>query len=457
MKKNNLFRIGANLFGLFAVMAILSIFSSVLAVGATVTCAIVGAPISDGAVTMEGVRAGSADLDMNYVSKLITEMKPAATPLDTLMRNIRKQTTIKSMVSEYYAVDSRPLYDTVKTAYTKAGDGNASINLAVNNVSMWSADDTLMIDGQVGVDNKSLICFVISKNVGNNTILIQPLNGTDGANTTANSRIFPATISVNTLLTRLGPAKNELDAQTSPYAIVPVKAQNYLQIFMAQVEEGTYQRIHDKEVDWNFSDYEAQNIYDMKSVMEYSYLFGYKHLFTDLGDAGKQRYTTGGITRFITKGLEYGTGGTDRSIDNYTFVDWAKEIFTGNSGADTRILFGGNGLMANLSKVDTVIKQIEAQKTEVLYGITFNAIETNFGKLLFKRHSLFDLCGWGDNGIVLDLNNIERQVFAGRTLSARKLDLRAAGIRNVDAVVIEEASGVITRYPDTHAIISPKA
>lgn len=452
MKKGNLFNIGSKLLWLAIVMAVLAVFSSIYIAG--VTMALTGAVVSGEPVSMEEVKAGSADLDVNYVSKKVTQMRPAATPLDTIMRSISNQTIIKSFVTDYYAVDSRPLYDTVNTQYTKAGDGHASYDLVVNNVAMWSADDTLLVSGITGSDNQDLVCFVVSKSVSANTIKIQPLNGSAGSGTTAGMIIIPATIPANTRLVRMGTAKNELDAQHTPYAIVPVKAYNYMQIFAAQVEEGRFQREHAKEVDWNFTDYEAQNIYDMKMAMEMSFLFGYRYKFYDV-TAAKERYSTGGITRYITKALEYGTGGTDRTIDNATFVDWTKSIFTGNSGADTRILFGGDGLTANLLKVDTIQKQIEAKSTEAVYGITFNKIETNFGKLLYKHHGLLDYAGWGDKGIVLDINNIEKHTF--KPMQITTLDLIKSGQRLADAVVIMEATGVITRYPDTHAIIAPKA
>ena len=453
MKKINIFKLGATLLGLTLLVTVFSFVSTALAAGSGLVYG-VGAVVAGDPVTVEAVKTGSPDLDMNYVSQLITEMRPAATPLDTMLRTINKASDIKSFVSDYYAVDTRSLYDTVKTAYTKADDGQLTYDLVVNNISMWAADDTCFFRGVAGVDGLDLGCFIISKNISATTIKIQPLNGPAGAGTTAGEMILPASIPINTRIVRGGPCKHELDAQTTPYAIIPVKDYNYMQIFMAQVEESTFQRIHQKEVNWSFSDYEAQNVYDMKATMEFSFLFGVRSKFTD-GVNAKERYATGGITRFITKSLEYGLGGTDRSIDNSTFVDWTKSIFTGNSGADTRILFGGDGLMANLMKVDTIIKQQEAKNVDVKYGVTFKNIETNFGRLLFKHHPLLDQYGWGDYGIILDMNHIERHTF--KPLTTRKLDLKASGTRNVDAVVIEETTGVICRYPDTHAIIAPKA
>lgn len=455
MKKINLFKIGINLFGLIFMMTLFTGISAVLSgaagLGATIA---VGAVIASEPVTVQDVKAGSADLDTSYISKVITEMRPAATPLDTILRNINKDVKIESFKSDFYSVSTRPLYDTVKTQYTKAGDGHATTALNVNTISMWTVDDTCLFRGITGSDGLDLMCLVVDKSVSNATITIQPMNGTAGSGTTAGLEIIPATIPVNTRIVRCGPAKNELDAQTSPYAIIPVKDYNYMQIFMAQVEESVFQKMHSKEVQWNFKDYQVQSIYDMRATMEFSYIFGVRKQFPDAVNA-KERYTTGGIWRSITKSLEYGTGGTDRTIDNATFVDWTKSIFTGNSGADTRFVFAGDGLMANLAKVDTIIKQIEAKQTEVKFGITFNQIETNFGKLLIKHHPLLDQANYGDYGLVLDLNHIEKHVM--KPMSTRPLSLRESGQRNVDAVVIEETSGVIVTYPDTHGIIGPKA
>lgn len=452
MKRSNIFNIGAYVFGILFLVVVAFVTSGLTAFAAGTSYAF-GAVVADGPVTVGGVKAGSPTLDKDYISKKVTEMRPSATPLDTVMRSITNGVDIKSFVSDYYAVDSRPIKDTVKTLYNKPTDGDTTKAIAVNNIAAWSVDDTVMFYGITGADGKDLVCYIGAKSVGGGTVTIQPLNGPLGTNANAANQIIP-TLPAGTLMVRMGSCKHELDAQTSPYAIIPVKDFNYMQIFMAQVEESTFQKIHDKEVDWSFSDYEAQNIYDMRQTMEFSFLFGVRNKFVDLINA-KERYSTGGITRYITKSLEYGTGGSDRTIDDATFVDWTKSIFTGNSGSETRIFFGGDALTAAISKISTVQKQIEAKKVEVKWGIKWNQIETNFGILLYKHHSLLDHAGWGEKGIVLDINQIEKHTM--KPMATRKLDLKASGQRNVDAVVLEETTGVITRYPDTHAIIGPKA
>ena len=40
-------------------------------------------------------------------------------------------------------------------------------------------------------------------------------------------------------------------------------------------------------------------------------------------------------------------------------------------------------------------------------------------------------------------------------MQANKLDLKGSGQSNVNATMIDEASCLVLRYPDTHAIIRP--
>lgn len=458
--KKNLFYLGHKIFGITMFIAIIFIFNAALAAASGIAYAMATGAVVDGeTVTVKEVKAGST-IDRDYVSRKITEMRPAATPLDTILRSIENQVSVSSFKTEFYAVSSRDLVDTVAVAFTRDTDGVTSTDLQVTNITAWTEDDTCMFYGVIGGpvatgygDGKDLVCFVVSRNVSNSTIKIQPLNGPEGLNTQAGKMVLPS-IPISTKIVRMGTCKNELDAQTAPYGIVPVKDYNYLQIFMAQAEEGTFQKLHEKEVDFSFSDYEAQNIYDMRARMEYSYLFGVRKYFSDVTNL-KARYTTGGLTRYITTALEYGTGGSDRTIDNPTVINWTKSIFRGNSGSDRRIMFMGDAFAANMMSADTVQRQIDAKKTERVYGITFNLVETNFGQLLCKHHNLLDLAGWGEKAIVLDLNYVEKHTW--KPMAARQLDLKGSGQRNVIATVIEETSGAVLRYPSVHAIIGPKA
>ncbi len=456
MRNNNIFRYLTPILGISLAFMIGFVIHTLIVgiTGVTLAALASGAAIADEPVTVENVKANAAELNLDYVSQKVAEMRPAATPLDTVMRNVGNTLDIKSFITTFYSVDSREFQDTVTTLYTTGGDGVTSYALVVDNVGMWSIDDTLVARDIVGAqDNDDLVCLVIDKSVADNTITIQPLNGTSGSGTTAGMIIVP-TIAADTVLVRMGKAMNELDAQAEPYAIVPEKGNNYCQIFMAQVEEGDFQKRHAQEVEWGFNEYSAQNIYDMKASMEFSFKFGYKALITEL-TGSTEVYMTGGITREITETLEYGTGGADRTINESDFVTWTKNIFTGNSGSDTRILFMGDGLASYISKIDTVSKQVAANQTMLKWGIEFNKIVTNFGTLLCKHDPSLDIASWGDKGMVLDLNYIEKHVFV--PMEIKELDLKKAGIRNTNANIMREASCLVLKYPDVHKLIEPAA
>lgn len=458
MKKNNIFRYMFPLLSIVLVVAVglLFHFLSSVVTGVALAALQAGGAIEGDPASHEAVRGQSSELDTSYISQKVVEMRPARTPLDTIMRNIGKEVKMDSFKTEFYSVDSREFYDTVAAAYTHQGDGYTSKAIEVDNISMWSVDDLALFDNITGAqDSDDLVCLVIAKSTTNNTITVQPLNGTSGTGANAGKLVVPS-IAEDTVVVRMGKAMNELDAQAEPYAIVPTKDYNYAQIFMAQVEEGTYEAMHAKEVKWGFREYSAQNIYDLRAGIELAYLFGYRSRTAHLTDSGNvERHTCGGITRDITETLEYGTGGSDRTINESDFITWAKSIFTGNSGSDQRIMFVGDGLMSYLSKIDTVSKQQAANKTQVLWGVTFNRVETNFGTLLIKHHPLLELRNWGDEGIVLDPAFVERHVF--QPMRVRELDLRSSGTRNVKANIIEEASCPVLKYPDVHKKVAPAA
>lgn len=403
----------------------------------------------EGTVTTDKTSTTSPDLLLDVIDQKIVKMRPAATPLDTIMRQIRKVKDVHSLKSEYYAVDIKPFKDTVATGYnTSAGEGEAYATIEVSNIKIWNVDDNALFPTIVGSDGKPFVGHVSKKDNATSTVSIMPLNGPNGTGTMSDKEIVPKVIPLNTPVIRMANAKSELDAQTAPFAVLPGKDFNYMQNFMAQVEESTFQKIHEKEVNWEFSDYEEMNLYDLRARMEYAYLFGVRKMFTDVEDDEVKR-TCGGLTRYMIKDLQYNIS---NNLSNSIFVNWTKQIFADNAGSDEKIGFLGDNLIEKISVIPDIVKQLEAKKTEVKWGITFSVIETNFGKLLLKRHPLLGIGSMGDNGIVLDVQNIEKHVF--KRMSNTTLELKKSGQRNADAVVLQEVSCPILRYPATHSLIT---
>lgn len=441
--------------GMYALVVLALVLDYLFDGGGAVMLAVAPVVVAGEPVTVEAVKEKSPELDDNYISKKVTEIKPESTPIDTIMRSVGGAIRIDSFETEFYSISHKDGMDVVTSAVAKAT--NPVVEIPVGDIMNWSKDDTILVGGVNGFDannnptQNALVLLVVGLIPGTSKLQCQAVNGNKAAGN-VNWTLCPA-IPANSPLVRMGNAKSETDAQTDTFALLPEKDSNFCQIFMAQVEESLYQKMHRKEIDWGYADYSRQNIYSMKKRMELSYLFGIKSKTYD--NVGKDfKYLTGGITTFIPKRIQYGVSATDLTVKQADFIDYTKDIFTDNSGSDTRLLIAGSDLVAQFAKVDTIKKQMEAKNTEIVHGIKWNVIETNFGRLLLRHHELLNQAGWSKKGVVLDVNNLEKQEFLPMTTDV--LELKKAGIRNTNAHTITEASCIVTRYPETHAIFEPK-
>jgi len=436
---------------LTGMVSIETVYQGLLGTGSIGTAMAAGATESiEGSPTdTDSVSTASSNLLADEISKKIVKIKPAATPLDTILRSAKKPVRATAWKYRWYSVDMRGVQDTIATTFDTSASGTfnstTSVHtITVTNIHIWSEDDNILVNGINGGDDDELVLHVVAKNSSTSTLSVIAVNGL------GEDEVEIPDLPQGTVLTRIGNSKSELDAQTDPYAVIPTDSWNYAQIHMAQVEEGVYESMHNKEVTWGIDDYKLQAIYDMKRSAELTTLFGARNKLTDPID-NNSKYFSGGITRYITKSIDY----TLNAITQSDFVDWTKSVFEGNAGSDTRYLFAGPGLISQIGKISTVQKQIDAKSTEVKWGIRFYKIETNFGTLMIKMHNLLAYAGWTNKGIVLDMNNIDKHVF--QPMYTTKLNLKETGQRNTMAYKLEEAFGVALKYPDTHAIIQPES
>lgn len=397
-------------------------------------------------VSTKTIADASSQLLQNSIDAKITRIRPDLNPLDTIIRNMGIIVPVSSWETEYYAVETRGVADTIKTgqAATNAGSDSAAwanLPTIVTNIHIWQVDDVILYQGTTGSDGKEIVAQVIAKNNSTFTLTVFTLNGIG-----ANAADLPALTAADKV-TRIGNAKNELDAQTTAFAVMPQPSSNYCQIHMAQVEEGLYAKLHSKEVEWNMTDFRSEALYDLRRRMELTSLIGYKLKgYDSVGEDWK--YFSGGVMRSITKGLGY----VASTIDNDTFIGWSKDIFTGNNGSDERVLFAGSDLLKYMGQIPDVAKQLTGENIMVKWGIKFNQIVTNFGVLLVKHHATLTDIGYNEGGLVLDMQNIEKHVF--KALETREIDLKGSGQKLADADNISEAFCLAVKNPDTHAIIS---
>lgn len=423
--------------------ALLSIIVAGVAGGKHVT----GEPL-----TTDRTREASPDLLLNEIDQQIVKIRPMATPIDQLSRHAGAKHS-GSMIVDYYNVDTKPT-TTMTTADYKEPTASAATRdatlakLEVDNGEIFDPSDTILVQGTLGYEDngitrskQELVLYVVSRD--GSEITVQAVNGKKIGNFEG---CIPS-IEEGTTLIRMGRAATELDVMSPQFEALPKKAQQFCQIFKMQVEQSTLQRLANKEVNWTMTDQEEAAIYDMRLGMEKSFLFGTKG---KIWDNTKKEWVmlTGGIWWQAGKNYTYSTGSP---LTQESIVDLMREAFTGNAGSKRKILIGGSGLIGRLNKLNYT-HIITASDTVTKWGIDFTELRSKFGTLYVLLSEVFDECGMEDNGIIIDPDYLQKYVH--QPFSAETLNLKASGVRNVDATVLTETSCLVLRYPMAHMRIT---
>ena len=427
--------------------------SATLAVGMLIAGVDDGKHVVDGPLTTDLSREGSPDLLLNEIDQQIVKIRPMSTPIDQISRYAGSKHS-GSMVVDYYSVDTKPtktiLTSDIEASEPSAGEESPTLVISTDNNDIFDPTDTILVQGIPGADSQGqsetkqdLMLYVLSRD--SNGVTVMAVNGF-----TINGvpNCFPEVPS-GTALVRMGRAASELDVQSPQFESLPKKSRNLCQIFKMQVEQSTLQRLANKEVGWTMSDQEEAAVYDMRLGMEKSFLFGAARQIWD--PVKKEHvYFTGGI--WDQAGKEYGL---EMSVDLNVgkMVDLMREAFTGNAGSKRKILIGGSGLISRISKLDYT-RVITAGQHVSKWGIDFTELRSKFGCLYLLLSEVFDEVGMEENGIIIDPEYIQK--YTHIPFSTEQLNLKKSGVRNVDALVMTEASCLVLRYPKAHMRITTR-
>ncbi len=421
--------------------------SATLAVGMLVAGVENGKHVVDGPLTTDLTREGSPDLLLNEIDQQIVKIRPMSTPIDQISRYAGSKHA-GSMIVEYYSVDTKPtiatLTQSVSAVNEQSGDGSSpTAVIKTSNNDIFDPTDTILVQNTPGYDiagnesTQDLMFYVMSRDT--NGVTVMAVNGPTVGGV---ANCIPA-ISSGVTLVRMGRAASELDVQSPQFEALPVKSRNLCQIFKMQVEQSTLQRLSNKEVGWTMSDQEEAAVYDMRLGMEKSFLFGSAR---QLWDNNKKEYVyfTGGIWNQAGKD-HYIESASDISVND--IVDLMRKAFTGNAGSKRKILIGGSGLISCISKLDYT-RVITAGQHVSKWGIDFTELRSKFGCLYLLLSEVFDEVGMSNDGIVIDPEYIQK--YTHIPFSTEQLNLKKSGVRNVDALVMTEASCLVLRYPKAH-------
>lgn len=397
-------------------------------------------------LTTDLTRELSPDLLLNEIDRRIVKIRPMATPIDQLSRWAGAKKA-GSMIVDYYSVDTRPTVSKVTKEHTWDGDsmGNNVVQLKVENAEVFEPSETVLVKGVHGYEpdgqtesSHDLVLYVVGKDKSAGSLSVIAVNGLKDGET---ENCVP-TIPLDSVLVRMGRAASELDVQTAQFEALPKKAQNYCQIFKMQIEQSTLQRIANKEVGWTFSDQEEAAVYDMRLGMEKNYLFGVKARISD-PEKNDTVLLTGGIWHQAGGEFSYKKG----ELNQNAVISMMRQAFTGNAGTKRKVLIGGSGLIEQLNQLDST-KVVMAGESIVKWGIDFSEMRSKFGRLYVLLSEVFDECGMENNGMIIDPEYLQK--YSHIPFTTEQLNLKQAGVRNTDAIVLTEASCMTLRYPKAH-------
>lgn len=414
----------------------------------------------EGADGISSVSVGSQaepDLYTEDIDERITKIRPMATPVDQISRYAKAQPS-DSFEVKYYSVGTRAISCETTNATAEMGS-NPSVVLPVSDANLFTLDDTIRVVGVKAITNYKGVAYKASETNTPDLVLcvcgrneagmpmVYAVNGVLQNDQAIGVPVIPK----GTKLVRMGKACGELDVQTGRFNNIPSAEIQYCQNFMIQVEQSTFDKIAAKEVNWTFSDLEEDGIYDMRLAMENTYLFGDKNKIYHTLKDGAATWFTQGIWYMAGKDIEVGEWDADAKcavISDDNLVDITKDLFVGTGiGNKQKILLCGSEMLSAFSKIKS--DKFRLKDSVEAWNLKFKSWDTDFGEVLTIHHELFDANGMADCGFALDPDYLSKKTHVSWTRNI--LDLKKAGIRNTDAVVLQEVSCLYLRYKNAHA------
>lgn len=407
------------------------------------------------ATTLNGEAVVNKDGSINKpaINKATTSAKLAKigwsnAPLDTFLRNIGKGKT-NSDTYQFFSVTARGVACTASAAVENGDVIDVTLATGVHSLSksgVLMVPTLRVVNGEAESAGakpslKPLMLHIADIDYSAKKVSLVPLNGTVSASLLANVTFY-----------RAGIACDQDVAITEDPQAMPTKDHNYCQRMLCTISENMYQALQDKEVEYGLNDYRDQALLDFRLQSETAAIFGGGAVagenFID-PKSNKRKLHMRGVLDFDIQNIVKGDG--DEDID--AFLNRAmEELFAVNNGSSERILLYGAGFATALANSKWWQKQLEANKTEIKWGVTWKMVESNFGSLRGIMDPALSLYGEYSNcALVIDPAHV--RLVEQVPLQERKLDLVSAGIRNSKDIVLEESITLELTNPKAHGLL----
>lgn len=414
---------------------------------------------SDGIATetqgRETFNENGTEYYQNDINEKITKIRPMATPVDQISRYATAKSA-SSFVVEYWSIGTRPINTTLSEA-TAVSTGTSMV-LKVEDPDMFTLDDTIRVVGVKAVTNYKGVAYstITDKPTPDLELCVcgrdtdgQPIVYAVNGNLVNGQAIGIPALSKGQKLIRMAKSCGELDVQTGRFNNLPQADIQYCQNFMIQVEQSTFDKMAAKRVDWEFSDIEEDSVYDMRLALEGTYLFGDMACIKHATKANSAQWFTKGIWWMAGKDIELGHIEEGKAkISDEDLVDISKDLFVGTGiGNKRKVVIAGSEVISAFSKISS--DKFRLKDTVEVWNLKFKSWETDFGEVLMIHSELFDIQGMSDCAFALDPEFLVKRVHL--SWNRNILDLKKAGVRNTDAVVIQEVACLYLKYPKAHA------
>ena len=403
-----------------------------------------GAVDVDAATSVTRTHVDSPELLLDTIDKEVTKIRPHEVVLDTISRHVQKTEQTNNQVVKYYSIDVIELHTTVASAVA----GNVyqtDINTADNRI--FARDQTIFVHGIQGykedgvtVDpDDELMLYVVGRSANGQPNVVA-VNGP----IVGGEMVVPP-IPAGTEVTRAGRAGSESQIQTDAYSGIPTPSRQYMQKFMAQIEQTTFAKMADKEVAWTFNDKEEEALFDMKRTMNLSYWYGKRRMLVVQNSRNNQpeeTYFTGGVWNLA--GKEYSFGGI--TIDENNIVGMMKSAFVGNASSKKKLFIVGSDLLEKFEQVNYT-RVVYTGTRQQAYGLEFSSIVSKFGTLLVVHDQTLNDLGWSDRGFILDADFLKKWTMGWRV---NDIDFKGSGQSDKDGRTLIEPCALTLKNPEAH-------